>query len=328
MVDGGPLAADDSVARSLYARMRDRGESLPEAAEQLRLAAADIDRARSQLVRLQLLNPETQTAADVATALNRSLQSSHRLLDSLVEQHVKTASLAKHYLGMSGPADNHAHVEFFPWPDRREHLSERIDELAEQAEHEVLGMHPVAPWTRESLEAGLARSETTARNGVRLRALHAQIAMSNPLIREFMGEWRRCGIEVRVTPVIPTRMLIYDRHTAVVQADPESLQAGTVLIRGGGVVRSLAAIYDYCWTTASEPEDVPRSADGVSLTEQQLAVLRMLAAGAKDSAIARSMGVSTRTITRLVSELTAVLGASSRFQAGVRAARLGWLDPG
>jgi hypothetical protein len=28
-------------------------------------------------------------------------------------------------------------------------------------------------------------------------------------------------------------MLIYDRHIAVVQADPESLQAGTVLIRGG-----------------------------------------------------------------------------------------------
>jgi DNA-binding NarL/FixJ family response regulator len=54
----------------------------------------------------------------------------------------------------------------------------------------------------------------------------------------------------------------------------------------------------------------------------------MLAAGAKDSAIARSMGVSTRTITRLVGELTTILGASSRFQAGVRAARLGWLDPG
>ncbi|MEV1002950.1 hypothetical protein [Nonomuraea sp. NPDC050202] len=45
-------------------------------------------------------------------------------------------------------------------------------------------------------------------------------------------------------------------------------------------------------------------------------------------AIARSMGVSTRTVTRLVGELTTILGASSRFQAGVRAARLGWLDPG
>ncbi|QYC41701.1 hypothetical protein Nocox_20460 [Nonomuraea coxensis DSM 45129] len=154
-MDERPFAADDTVARSLYARIRQRGESLPEAAEQMRLAAADIDRARSQLVRLQLLNPETQTAADVTTALNRSLQSSHRLLDRLVEQHVKTASLAKHYLGLSGPADSHAHVKFFP-----------------------------GPTTASSCPSAL----TSWPNRLRLRALHAQIAMSNPLIREFTGE--------------------------------------------------------------------------------------------------------------------------------------------
>ncbi|MGP3921067.1 LuxR C-terminal-related transcriptional regulator [Nonomuraea sp. 10N515B] len=306
--------------------MHQQGESLPEAADKLGLAAAEIDRARAQLTRLGLLNPETQTAADVTAALKRSLQNSHRLLDSLVEQHVRTAALAKHYLRLPEEADGHAHIEFFAWPDRRDQLSERINELAELAEHEVLGMHPVATWTRESLREGLARSETTMRNGVRMRALHAQIALSNPLIREFMGRWRRLNIEVRVAPVIPTRMLIYDRRIAIVQADPQNHEAGSVLIRGGSLVKSLAAIYDYCWTTASEPEDVPRSADGVTLTEQQRAVLRMLAAGQKDSAIARSMGVSTRTVTRLVSELTAMLGASSRFQAGVRAARLGLLD--
>ncbi|MEU6786551.1 helix-turn-helix transcriptional regulator [Nonomuraea angiospora] len=310
--------------------MHQRGESLPEAADGLGLAAAEIDRARDQLTRLDLLNPETQTAANVTVTLKRTLQNTHRLLDGLVEQHVRTAALAKHYLRLpeqaDDHADDHAHIEFFPRLDRGDQLSERINELAELAETEVLGMHPVAAWTRESLEEGLARSETTMRNGVRMRALHAQIALSNPLIREFMGRWRRLDIEVRVAPVIPTRMLIYDRRTAVVQADPHDPEAGSILIRGGSLVKSLAAIYDYCWTTASEPDDVPRSADGVTLTEQQRAVLRMLAAGQKDSAIARSMGVSTRTVTRLVGELTAMLGASSRFQAGVRAARLGLLD--
>ncbi|WP_165945224.1 hypothetical protein [Micromonospora sp. KC723] len=52
----------------------------------------------------------------------------------------------------------------------------------------------------------------------------------------------------------------------------------------------------------------------------------MLASGAKDDAIARSLGVSARAVTRTVGELTTVLGAGSRFQAGVRAAKLGWLD--
>ncbi|MCG5214059.1 helix-turn-helix domain-containing protein [Streptosporangium sp. KLBMP 9127] len=76
----------------------------------------------------------------------------------------------------------------------------------------------------------------------------------------------------------------------------------------------------------AKPGEVPHSADGVTLTEQQQAVLRLLATGAKDSAIARSLGVSIRTVTRTVGELTRILGATSRFQAGVRAARLGWLD--
>ncbi|TMR90108.1 helix-turn-helix transcriptional regulator [Nonomuraea basaltis] len=318
-------STDDGVAQALYARMHSRGESLPEAAQSLGLTVEEIERARDQLTRLNLLNPGTQTAVNVAAALARTLQRSHRALDRLVEQHVRTAALAQHYLDLPRQAGGDAHVEFFPRADRAR-LNQRIDELAELSSHEVLGLQPPANWTRETLEAGLARTKVTLGNGVRVRALYAQISLSNPLIREYVGHWRQHGVEVRVAPVIPTRLLIYDRHTAIVQADPDDLEAGAVLISGASVVSSIAAIYDYCWMTASEPEDVPGSPDGSDLTDQQRAVLRLLATGAKDSAIARSLGVSTRTITRLVSELTAALGASSRFQAGVRAARLGWLD--
>jgi DNA-binding NarL/FixJ family response regulator len=52
----------------------------------------------------------------------------------------------------------------------------------------------------------------------------------------------------------------------------------------------------------------------------------MLAAGMKDEKIARSLGISLRTLSRLLSEVMQELGASSRFEAGVRAAKLGWLD--
>lgn len=156
--------------------------------------------------------------------------------------------------------------------------------------------------------------------------MHAQVMLANPRMRDYLRSQVEHGVEVRVAPVIPTRVLIYDRRVAIIQADPENLDAGAVLVQGADVVRSLAAIYDYLWMTASEPEDVPRTTDGITLTEQQRAVLRMLASGAKDDAIARHLGVSTRTVTRLVGELSAMLGAGSRFQAGVRAARLGWLD--
>jgi DNA-binding CsgD family transcriptional regulator len=318
-------STDDRVAQALYARMNGRGEALPEAAQGLDLVAAEIERARDQLTRLNLLDPGTQTTVSVAAALARTLQSSHHALDNLVEQHVRTATLAQHYLDLPRHAGGDAHVEFFPRADLPR-LNQRINELAEVSRREILGLHPPANWTREGLEQGLARNRMTMGNGVRIRGLHAQISLSNPLIREYVGHWRQQGVEVRVAPVIPTRLLVYDRRIAIVQADPDDLEAGAALISGASVVSSIAAIYDYCWMTASEPEEVPGSPDSSVLTEQQRAVLRLLATGAKDSAIARSLGVSTRTVTRLVSELTAALGAGSRFQAGVRAARLGWLD--
>lgn len=52
----------------------------------------------------------------------------------------------------------------------------------------------------------------------------------------------------------------------------------------------------------------------------------MLAGGLTDEAMARKLGLSERTVRRLVSEPTERLGAASRFQAGVCAVRLGWLD--
>jgi DNA-binding CsgD family transcriptional regulator len=54
-----------------------------------------------------------------------------------------------------------------------------------------------------------------------------------------------------------------------------------------------------------------------------LAVLRLLAGGAKDDTIARKLAVSDRTVRRVISDLMTQLSASSRFQLGLRAARTG-----
>jgi DNA-binding NarL/FixJ family response regulator len=62
------------------------------------------------------------------------------------------------------------------------------------------------------------------------------------------------------------------------------------------------------------------------LTGRHRELVRMLGGGLTDEAMARKLGVSERTVRRLVSELTERLGAASRFQAGVCAVRLGWLD--
>lgn len=132
-------------------------------------------------------------------------------------------------------------------------------------------------------------------------------------------------MHIKAAPITPIRMLVYDRELAIVDA-PRDPDIGAIVIRDRLLAEPLVDFFEYCWITASDLDDVVGSTDESGLTDQQRAVLRLLASGAKDEAIARGLEISVRTVTRIVAELSAQLGATSRFQAGVKAARLGWLD--
>lgn len=57
----------------------------------------------------------------------------------------------------------------------------------------------------------------------------------------------------------------------------------------------------------------------------RLEILRLLALGKTDAAIAAERGQSVRTVRRHIGEMMADLDAKSRFAAGVAAVRRGWL---
>ncbi|MQA05382.1 MAG: HTH domain-containing protein [Streptosporangiales bacterium] len=54
-------------------------------------------------------------------------------------------------------------------------------------------------------------------------------------------------------------------------------------------------------------------------------MLEYLAAGMKDEAIARALGVSARTVRRRVAHLESCFGATNRIQLVARAATSGWV---
>jgi len=64
------------------------------------------------------------------------------------------------------------------------------------------------------------------------------------------------------------------------------------------------------------------------LTERQLEVLRLLAAGLTNGEIAAQLVLSVRTVDRHVAEILAKLGVTSRRQATARAAELGLASRG
>ena len=65
---------------------------------------------------------------------------------------------------------------------------------------------------------------------------------------------------------------------------------------------------------------------GSEPSNQELEILRLLAQGLTDDAVARRVGLAKRTYHRRIDILWSKLGAKSRFQAGALASRRGWLS--
>jgi DNA-binding CsgD family transcriptional regulator len=76
---------------------------------------------------------------------------------------------------------------------------------------------------------------------------------------------------------------------------------------------------------ATNPPNVLRDERRV-LREEQRQLLRLMAEGLPDIAIARRLALGPRTLARRVADLYDLLGVDTRFQAGVAAQRQGLLD--
>ncbi|MCK8677404.1 helix-turn-helix domain-containing protein [Streptomyces lichenis] len=132
------------------------------------------------------------------------------------------------------------------------------------------------------------------------------------------------GPGVRMAAEVPVRLLIVDRRTALLPpAQPEDPAAGALLVRDGPLRAALLGLFDTAWERAAPPDPAP--GDG-ALTGPERELLALLAAGLKDEAIARRLGVHVHTARRRISRLLEALDARTRFQAGARASVRGWLE--
>ena len=207
-------------------------------------------------------------------------------------------------------------------------IRDRLATLTREVTSEVMGFNPSSAQTEEGMAAARPLDRELLERGVRIRTLYLDSIRNNPPTIAH-AEWlARHGGQVRTVPTLPTRMIIIDRASAVIPVRSDDTAAGAVILTGQGTVTALCALFDSTWA-AGRPlgEAPPRDAHG--LTPQEQAALSLLAEGHTDDAVARRLGVSPRTARRVTTELIERLGARSRFQAGVRAAQLGWLpSPG
>jgi DNA-binding NarL/FixJ family response regulator len=119
-------------------------------------------------------------------------------------------------------------------------------------------------------------------------------------------------------------MLVVDRSSAVLPIDPENSSLGAEVVHSQSVVAALVAMFEMAWERAVPLDgEQPTAADAPSA--QEIALLKLLAQGHTDEVAARKLGLSLRTVRRMTSNVAVKLGARSRFETGVLAARSGWL---
>jgi Homeodomain-like domain len=175
-------------------------------------------------------------------------------------------------------------------------------------------------WRLPSESAMAVAVNTAVQSGRRVRAIYPARALQEaPAIligRAAIGE------QIRVLPEVATRMAIIGATRAML---PEPLGVGNerrLLIRQQSIVQVLTAWFDQLWDSATAVTTLDR---GEARPDLRRLLLALLAAGAQDEAIARKLGISLRTVRRRIAAVMTELGVDTRFQAGVEAARRGWI---
>ncbi|MFF1604327.1 response regulator transcription factor, partial [Streptomyces mirabilis] len=200
-------------------------------------------------------------------------------------------------------------------------IAARLEEMYARAEHEVClfdtppYLAPPAP--QVDLQADLLSRGIVSRGIYAATGLEDQKVLSRALSMVELGE------QARVLPTVPLKLLVVDGCRALLPLTAST--AGgycAVVVWHSAVTEALQKLFELAWQQAT-PLGQP-VADG-ELTEGERTLTRLLAAGMKDEAVARHLGVSLRTLRRRVSDLQERLGAASRFQLGMRAAQRGWV---
>ncbi|MEW2391720.1 LuxR C-terminal-related transcriptional regulator [Streptomyces venezuelae] len=205
-----------------------------------------------------------------------------------------------------------------------EEIRDRLARLASEVRHEIMTLAPGGAHAESDLQASRKPNATLLDRGVTVRTIYLDSVRNHqPTLRHVQWLHERGG-HVRTAPSLPIRMIIADRTEAVLPLDPTDASFGAVVLTGQGVITALCELFDTTWQAANPlVPTVERDADG--LTPQHREALRLLAQGLKDDAIAKRLGVSTRTARRFAAELMDALQARSRFEAGVHAVQNGWL---
>jgi DNA-binding CsgD family transcriptional regulator len=182
----------------------------------------------------------------------------------------------------------------------------------------------VGPWSTDRPRANPPPQGSSATRA-RYRAVYERSVLEFPGGYEALEESVAAGEQARVVDRLPSKMVIVDRRIAMVALAPIAT-SGSLLVRSPMLIDALWTLFDAVWEQGVPiGAGAPNAARNRWAAPEDRAILHLMAAGLKDEAICRRLGMAERTVSRRISALMVQLGAATRFQAGIQATRRGWI---
>ncbi|MEV6394697.1 helix-turn-helix transcriptional regulator [Streptomyces sp. NPDC051907] len=175
----------------------------------------------------------------------------------------------------------------------------------------------------EAMQEALTRDQAMLERGIELRTLYHHTARFNGPSQAYVAAAAALGGQYRTAHELFGRLIVFDRELAFIPVQDGSW--GAVAIREPSTVGYLCELFEQTWDRATPFANA--CTEGLEKVSREIheTIVRLLAAGLKDEAIARRLGMSLRTARRHIADIMEQLGATSRFQAGVQAHARGLL---
>jgi sugar-specific transcriptional regulator TrmB/DNA-binding CsgD family transcriptional regulator len=203
-------------------------------------------------------------------------------------------------------------------------ILERIRQIRGNAQREILAID--SPPYYNKVGPNPEEIDQLAR-GVNFRVVYSPESVATPsYLVENILPCVEAGEQARVLPDVPAKLTIIDGSVAFVSMSVRDADVNRTLliIRPSSLLTALIGMFELCWRNALPLHaSVGTEDDRLEPIERRL--LALLATGAADDTIARTLGISRRTFFRYLERLMNRTGASTRFQLALHAARENWL---
>jgi DNA-binding CsgD family transcriptional regulator len=322
---GGAERRLDGVAEAVYrAALGAEAATAAGIASALSLPLPVVHRALDRLSALALIRPWVESAlvrpvsplSSLGTLISRhQAELMHRQFDF--------EALRGRLIGLLGEYESSDGSGGLPWQHVELSASwVRFGQLVRDTRDELFWVACSASMTSPGVPQF---GEDLRARGVRVRALYPDGVREHP-VAHAQAQWlESTGAEVRTMAATPPGLALADGRVAVLPVDAANPQLGAVELQGRAVVAVVAGLMELLWDCAAPL--TRRAAPGQwAPTAQEVQLLQLLDQGLTDESVAAKLGISPRSVSRMMSALMDKLHARSRFQAGSRARENGWLD--